>query len=542
MSWIEDPRPIAYIVWMYGPAGAGKSSIAQAIAEWCRACNNHLAGTFFFLKGRAGRQGSRLFCTLAYQLALYVPGLREHINRAMRIDPTLPNKDLDTQFRTLIIEPFQQLSTPPTDLPFVIIDGLDECQEFETQTRILKLIGEALQKYNLPLRFLIASRPETHIREIFDTSLLNQRTRRIVLDGSFHPDRDIRIFLEDRFVEIAGRHQDLMANVDTPWPSTSVIDFLVQKSSGQFIYAATVLKFVGADLHIPTVQLDIVLQPPPVRSTLFSNLDQLYTQVLKLCPYPEILTRIFSLMLILHCPQPFSVYEDILDLPTGHVSRILRGMRSLVRFPDDIDDAQEKFTLRQSAQYDQTCGLRLHHASFRDFLLDRSRSEQFFVDSTLAHTHIVHSASRLFLGCIDSSWRLVLMRYSIQKRVLMLFLSKLRRGRVPSRDTWGYLKHHFASHLYHCPESERQNVLDGFHRFHNEFKFSVKDGTLDDSHLAFESLHALVTALVNVSLPNIELGYCPQHARHNRQNHTMQTKRRTLHHPTSCAPSTLTGQ
>jgi hypothetical protein len=505
MSWIENPDPIAYVVWMYGPAGAGKSSLAQTIAEWCRIFNNHLAGTFFFLRGAAGRQeGSHLFCTLAYQLALYVPGLREHVNRAMRIDPTLPSKDLDTKFRALIIEPFQRLSSPPTDLPFVIIDGLDECQGFETQKCILRLIGEALQKYKLPLRFLIASRPEAHIREIFDSSFLNQRTRRIVLDGSFRPDRDIRIFLEDGFIEIAKRHQELMANVETPWPSPSVIDIFVQKSSGQFIYAATVLKFVDAELHIPTVQLDIVLQPPPVRSTLFSNLDQLYTQVLHVCPYPEILTRIFSLMLVLHCPQPFAVYEDILDLSPGHVSYILRGMHSLVRFPDDIDDAQERFTLKKSAQYDQTRGLRLHHASFRDFLVDRSHSEQFFVDLTLAHTHIVQSASNLFLGCIDSSWRLVPWHDFIRK-VLIIFPSKERRGRVPSRDTWGYLKRHFASHLYRCAESERQNVLDGFHRFHNEFKLSVKDHTLDDSSVAFESLHGLVTALVHVGCPFIKL-------------------------------------
>jgi len=60
------------------------------------------------------------------------------------------------------------------------------------------------------------------------------------------------------------------------------------------------------------------------------------------------------------------------------------------------------------------------------------------------------------------------------------------------------LKHHFAGHLYRSAESERQNVLDGFHRFHDEFKLSAKGDTLDDSHLAFESLHALVTALVNV--------------------------------------------
>jgi hypothetical protein len=159
--------------------------------------------------------------------------------------------------------------------------------------------------------------------------------------------------------------------------------------------------------------------------------------------------------------------------------------------------------LEKTAQYDQTCGLRLHHASFRDFLLDRSHSEQFFVDSTLTHTHIVHFASHLFLGCIDSSWRLVLLRDLIQKRFLISFLSKQRRGRIPSHDTWGYLKHHFASHLYFCLESERQKVLDDFHRFHDEFKFPAKVDTLNDSHLVFESLHALMTALVNVGRPFI---------------------------------------
>ena len=93
--------------------------------------------------------------------------------------------------------------------------------------------------------------------------------------------------------------------------------------------------------------------------------------------------------------------------------------------------------------------------------------------------------------------------------MLTLSVSKQRRGRVPSLDTWGYLKHHFASHLYRCPESERQNVLDRFHRFHDEFKFSGKDDTLDIADLAFESLHALVTALVNVGRPFIKLEYSP---------------------------------
>jgi len=91
---------------------------------------------------------------------------------------------------------------------------------------------------------------------------------------------------------------------------------------------------------------------------------------------------------------------------------------------------------------------------------------------------------------------------------MLISLSKQQRGRIPIRDTWGYLKHHFASHLYSCPESERENVLDGFHRFHDEFRSSAKHGSLDDLHLAFESLHALVTALVIVCRPFIGSPSC----------------------------------
>ena len=62
-----------------------------------------------------------------------------------------------------------------------------------------------------------------------------------------------------------------------PWPRSGIIDLLVQRSSGQFIYAATVLKFVGADFCSPTKQLELILERDP---TAFSDLDQLpvYTQ------------------------------------------------------------------------------------------------------------------------------------------------------------------------------------------------------------------------------------------------------------------------
>ena len=50
----------------------------------------------------------------------------------------------------------------------------------------------------------------------------------------------------------------MMSDVAKPWPSYSVLDDLVDKASGQFIYPATVLKFVGNPNYRPTDRLDII--------------------------------------------------------------------------------------------------------------------------------------------------------------------------------------------------------------------------------------------------------------------------------------------
>ena len=105
-------------------------------------------------------------------------------------------------------------------------------------------------------------------------------THRVVLDELFDPGRDIRVFLQDGFAKICSENS-IPSNVEQPWPSESIIDLLVKRSSGHFIYATTVLKFVGADFCSPMKQLELVLKPDPMA---FSDLDQLYTQILSVYP------------------------------------------------------------------------------------------------------------------------------------------------------------------------------------------------------------------------------------------------------------------
>ncbi|KAJ7792611.1 hypothetical protein B0H14DRAFT_3499011 [Mycena olivaceomarginata] len=161
------------ILWLNGPAGAGKSAVAQSLCLQLEA-KGSLGASFFFKRGNASRgNGNKLFATIAYQLALHLPQLRGAIAQVVEKDPSIVDRSLSIQVEQLIIKPCQMhLSGRREPVP-IIIDGLDECTGPEVQQEILRSIGESLRDQNLNLRFLIASRPEAHIQEMFADSLSN---------------------------------------------------------------------------------------------------------------------------------------------------------------------------------------------------------------------------------------------------------------------------------------------------------------------------------------------------------------------------------
>jgi len=107
-SWINHPHPHRHIVWLNGPAGAGKSAIAQTIAMRCS--DEKLAASFFFLRNSFDRGTvTRLFTTLAWQLAKNIPEMLSYIESAIETEPLLPTKSIDIQFDRLIVQPFVNL-------------------------------------------------------------------------------------------------------------------------------------------------------------------------------------------------------------------------------------------------------------------------------------------------------------------------------------------------------------------------------------------------------------------------------------------------
>ena len=152
-EWLEDQRNSSSILWLYSPK-AGKSISAQTTAELCGASH---------------------------------PGLLKPINWITCLDPTLPTKSMVTQFQSLIVEAFAQYTPSPTaPTPIIILDRLDECPSQESQLEILHIIARSTAELKLPLRYIITSRSEPHLREAFKRDPLYEVTHSISIDDQYN--------------------------------------------------------------------------------------------------------------------------------------------------------------------------------------------------------------------------------------------------------------------------------------------------------------------------------------------------------------------
>jgi hypothetical protein len=209
-----------------------------------------LGGSFFFKRAHTTRGNAKLlFATLAYQLALENQNFKGPISEVAEDRPSVIGRSMDIQLQKLIVEPCQSLrNRPPTvqpshsvencQPPIFLIDGLDECEGQNIQQELLRLIGDAVRENPHMLRILIASRPEPHIREIIDRPSPEPLFRNLTIKRAF---ADVEKYLRDEFSRIYHEHRDTMEGIPLPWPSWDILNILVEKSSGYFIYASTVI-------------------------------------------------------------------------------------------------------------------------------------------------------------------------------------------------------------------------------------------------------------------------------------------------------------
>ncbi|KAF5362273.1 hypothetical protein D9756_002061 [Leucocoprinus leucothites] len=167
LDWAEGRIDRAWrMIWIMGPGGVGKSSIAQKIADAMR-LDGRLGCCLFFSPRH--NDSTKIMATLAYQLAVKHAWYKHIVTKRLADDPNLLERPLHIQFRQLIIHPFQFIMThDPSilDRPLLIIlDGVDKVKGEIAQCELIEIIAEhvrCVQKF--PLLWLICSKPEWYFK------------------------------------------------------------------------------------------------------------------------------------------------------------------------------------------------------------------------------------------------------------------------------------------------------------------------------------------------------------------------------------------
>jgi hypothetical protein len=358
--------------WLSGPAGYGKSAISQAIAERY-ARENRLVGNFFFLRGAGDRSTiARLVPTLSNQLYHHVPAVRASIQSAIENDPHVANHSPTHQFQTLIIEPIQVAGSHLAQMkPIIVIDALDECDDKELMEEFIEaVIGAFKENHGLPLRVLITSRVEEHIRGTLETPEACSVVHRLSLQD-FDAHLDIRAFFQSCFSTIYKKNRPVMRNVLPPWPSESDLDSLVKKSGGSFIFAATLIDLIRKGSGLPQDNLSLAL-------TVEDGLDPLYARILAEALPDDNFQRVIGTIMLLTEPLSITFLAHLLQLRSGDIVQTLLGLQSILMIPGDDDQA-----------------IRLFHTSLRDFLISPLRSGKFFISPPARHLVIAADCLRV---------------------------------------------------------------------------------------------------------------------------------------------------
>jgi hypothetical protein len=382
-KWIDGDEK-SCVFWLNGWPGTGKSAIARTVARRYHA-EGCLAASFFFTRGGGDCSHAGLFASsIARQLAdNKALGVEQHIRGSLEEHSQIAQQTLQDQWTQLVVQPLSRYERRGNARTFlIVIDALDECEEEGSIGVLLRLLPQLGACKNIRVRILVTSRPETPIRHGFKHMSESTHHGFILHDiSSAIINRDIQVFLEHRFSEIAAG-----CYFPDDWPGAWVLGCMVEFAGGLFIWAETACKFVEEYMDLAEERLyDLMncstdILPEPQR-----QLDRIYTTVLsasvpKNCSQPE-QQRIYNNLRLslgaittLFSTLSAGALSQMLDVSTKDLLRIFSRLHSIL----DVSE-------------DSARPLRLHHDSFRDFLSDNTRCQdsRLFVNKEEAHARLV---------------------------------------------------------------------------------------------------------------------------------------------------------
>ncbi|KAJ1299666.1 hypothetical protein OPQ81_011059 [Rhizoctonia solani] len=378
------------VYWLNGMAGTGKTTIAYSVCKRLDA-ENKLAASFFCSRLRDEcRNVNLIIPSIAYQLAHFSPPFQNVLSSILEEDQHIEHKTLDQQFDALIKKPLLTIKSVVGEEMVVVIDALDECENKDSTMSMLRMLLS--KSTDLPLRFIVSSRPEPQIRD----QMTEDRVRsRLVLHEL---DRGVVQTDVERYIRDELKHMK-------PAPEEDQISALVKRAGILFIYASTVVRYIGYDnfQSDPHGRLcDILNGPESEEDVEYEEIDQLYVTVLDAALGNRKLRKVQRDMMqqvvhtVICAREPLTVVGLSGLLQIDNPERVREVLRPLWSVLYIVEGNELVTTL---------------HASFPDFMLKSTRSKKYHCDSEahnrklaeLCFTRIERTRPQFNICQLDSS-------------------------------------------------------------------------------------------------------------------------------------------
>ena len=373
VDWVNNPESDRALV-LFGQAGTGKSSIAHEVARRFDDMRR-LSSSFIFRRGD-GPKPRYLFTTLARDLSDRYPSFKAALGEVIKDNTSLRQgaRDYQKVFGSLLLDPLRDLHI--VGPIFVVIDGLDESGDAAGRSGLHRFLANHISKLPSNFRILITSRSESDIVDAFKGASAVRILYTNDAKLAAHIDHDIQTYLE----------KNLPLDIFEKYGSR-----LVKKAEGLFQWVAVACEYILKPPAGLTKQKCIQGLLAPSSSQQLNLLDHLYTQVLQAyfttcaarCQFQSVIGPLLAVV------KPLSISS-------------LTSLRQFASVADaDDEESVSSIVSYLGSLLSNVTSSELPiiplHTSFRDFLIDRDRSGDFYIDLNDAHYQLTISCLGLML-------------------------------------------------------------------------------------------------------------------------------------------------
>ncbi|KAG8731342.1 hypothetical protein FRC11_004447, partial [Ceratobasidium sp. 423] len=406
ITWSQNRDNGQNLLWISGPAGMGKSSVATSICQRLHAIRA-LAGSFFCHHDDPDSSNPlRLINNLVYTMAVRLPSYAHEVADAIRLDRTICTSHLSLRYEHLVRRPLERLksmSTPTTLI--VVVDGLDECGDRDSREKLLDKLYN-LSKLVPWLKVIISARPLGDIQEYFQIHCPHEP---IIHLEAYDASDDIRIYIQGQLGQLARKEN---------WPRDS-FDRLCTMAEGVFLWATLATKYIKKSIFPGLPRLHTILNNQ--KSPLTDRFHALYTRALKVATndnddgIKDAHLRCMGAILATSEREPP-------DIP---------GLQYLLLITSQVDQLTFERILKNLAPLLLVLDggrIKLLHRSLKDFITDSSCSGEFYIP-------IEQCEAGPAVCCLE------VMQRELRFNICELETSHLLNSEVPD------LKHRIQSHI-----------------------------------------------------------------------------------------------